>query len=244
MPASELTGQVALVTGAGRGIGRAIALALAEQGAAVALLARSSRALESVAATVQATGGTAHVVPADVSQEDAVRSSVANVIERFGRLDVVVNCAGIGIFKPLVETSTEEWDRVMAVNARGAFLVCREVVPLLAKTGGGVILNIASVVGVKGYVNQGAYTASKHALMGLTKVLAQEVQPLGIRVYALCPGGVDTDLVTRARPDLDRSVLMTPEEVAEVALFLVRQRGNAVVDQINLRRASSAPWFD
>ena len=108
---------------------------------------------------------------------------------------------------------------------------------------GGCIVNVASVVGVKGYVNQGAYSASKHALMGLTKVLAQELQPNGIRVHMVCPGGVATDLVKQARPDLDTSDLMTAEEVAEVILFLARQRGRGIVDQINLRRASSAPWF-
>lgn len=243
MPSNELAGKVALVTGAGRGIGRAIVLALADKGAAVALVARSDAELDALATTIASAGGQALAAPADVSQEEAVRAAVAAVVERWGRLDVVVNCAGIGIFKPLVETGADEWDRVMAVNARGAFLVCRETVPWLERSGGGVILNVASVVGVKGYVNQGAYTASKHALMGMTKVLAQEVQPLGIRVYAVCPGGVDTDLVTHARPDLDRSVLMTPEEVAVVALFLITQRGNAVIDQINLRRANSAPWF-
>ena len=132
----------------------------------------------------------------------------------------------------------------MAVNARGPFLMSREAIPVMAAGGGGSIVNIASVVGIKGYVNQGAYTASKHALMGLSKVLAQEVQPLGIRVHVLCPGGVDTEMAGQARPDLDRSQLMTPAEVAEVVLFLLQQRGRAVVDQINLRRASGSPWIE
>lgn len=240
---ASLQDQVALVTGASRGIGAAISLALACEGVRVALVARSARHLESVRQQIEAAGGSALPLQADVSQEAEVRAAVQTAVERFGRLDILVNCAGIGVFKPLVETTPEEWDRIMAVNARGPFLMCREVVPVMARHGGGCIVNIASVVGVKGYVNQAAYTASKHALMGMTKVLAQEVQAQGIRVHVICPGGVDTDLATQARPDLDTSVLMTPEDVAEITLLLIKQKGNALIDQINVRRATSSPWF-
>jgi 3-oxoacyl-[acyl-carrier protein] reductase len=142
-----------------------------------------------------------------------------------------------------VETTTEEWDRVMAVNVRGAFMMSRQVVPLMAAQESGCIVNVSSVVGIKGYLNQGAYTASKHALMGLTKVLAGETAPLGIRVHAICPGGVDTDLVGQARPDLKRDDLIQPQEIADLVALLVGQRGNAIVDQINVRRATSSPWF-
>ena len=239
----DLAGQVALVTGASRGIGLAIALELAGEGAAVVLAARTLADLEIVREGIESTGGHAIVLPLDVAQEQQVRHVVGATEARYGRLDVLVNCAGIGVFAPLLETTVQDWDRVMAVNARGPFLLCREAVPLLARSGGGCIVNIASVVGVKGYVNQGAYTASKHALLGMTKVLAQEVAPLGVRVHAVCPGGVDTDLVAQARPDLDLSVLMAPKEIADIVLFLVKQRGNAIIDQINVRRASSVPWF-
>jgi len=240
---ASLQDQVALVTGASRGIGAAISLALAREGVRVALVARSIPDLEAVRQQIEAAGGSALAVQADVSQEAEVRAAVQAAVDRLGRLDILVNCAGIGVFKPLVETFAEEWDRIMAVNARGPFLMCREVVPVMARNGGGCIVNISSVVGIKGYVNQAAYTASKHALMGMTKVLAQEVQAQGIRVHALCPGGVDTDLATQARPDLDTSVLMTPEDVAEIALLLIKQKGNALIDQINVRRATSSPWF-
>jgi len=236
----DLAERIALVTGASRGIGRAIAEEMANQGAHVLLCARSAGDLAQVASGIADQGGCAECVLADVSREadvvDAVRSCRAH-----GRLDILVNCAGIGVFGPIVETTTEDWDRIMAVNVRGAFLMCREGSPLMSE--GGCIVNMASVVGVRGYTNQGAYTASKHALMGLTKVLAQELQPRGIRVHAVCPGGVDTDLVASARPDLDRSILMRPEEIAEIVLFLVGQTGNALVDQINVRRAVSSPWF-
>lgn len=219
-------------------------MACAKEGADVGLLARSEADLEAVAERARVHGAKALPLVTDVSDEAQVQSAMAQIKATWGRIDVLVNCAGIGVFGPVSETSTADWDRVMAVNARGPFLVCREAVPLLTRDGQACILNVASVVGVKGYFHQGAYTASKHALMGLTKVLSQELQPEGIRVHALCPGGVDTDLVTKARPDLDTSVLMAPEEVARIAMFLIQQPGNAVIDQINVRRAVSSPWFN
>jgi 3-oxoacyl-[acyl-carrier protein] reductase len=163
-------------------------------------------------------------------------------MERSGRLDILVNNAGMGIFKPLAQTSTDDWDAIMRVNARGPFILCREAIPYLTQQKRSYIVNISSVVGVKGYENQSAYAASKHALMGMTKALAREVRNLGIRVHAICPGGVETQLVAGARPDLDTSVLMQPEEIADAVLFLVTREGNAVIDEIHLRRESSIPW--
>ncbi len=235
--------KVGIITGASRGIGKAIAVALARKGVSLALVARSEADLARVQASIEKEGGAAFPVVADVADETQVVEAIQASTEHYGRIDILVNCAGIGVFQPLVQTTTADWDHVMAVNVRGAFIACRAAVPLMAQGGGGCIINIASVVGVKGYTNQGAYTASKHALMGMTKVLAQEVQPLRIRVHAVCPGGVNTDLVGRARPDLDHSVLMRPEEIADIVLFLIGQAGNAIVDQINIRRASSTPWF-
>jgi 3-oxoacyl-[acyl-carrier protein] reductase len=243
-----LQGKVAIVTGAGRGIGRSIALALGRAGAAVALAARTESELREVEGAIErmdfirARGGRAVAISTDVSQEQDVKALVQETIAHFGHLDILINNAGIGIYGPLVETTTEQWDRIMAVNARGPFLLCREAIPYLKRRPHPFIINITSVVGVKGYVNQAAYSASKHAVMGMTKALAKEVQADGIRVHAICPGGVDTEMVSRARPDLDRSVLMQPEEIAEVVLFLLTRRGNAVMDAVYLRRAASTPW--
>lgn len=242
MQEKPLQGKVAIVTGAGRGIGRSIALTLARNGTRVSLAARTEAELQAVQSEIGAFGGQAASFPTDVSDESGVISLVRNTVERFGRLDILINNAGIGIFGPLVETTTEQWDRIMAINARGPFLLCREAIPYLRQREQAFIINITSVVGVKGYVNQAAYSASKHAVMGMTKALAKEVQSDGIRVHAICPGGVDTQLASQARPDLDRSVLMQPQELADIVLFLVTRQGNAVMDEIHVRRAASTPW--
>lgn len=242
MQDKSLVGKVAIVTGAGRGIGRNIALALAARGIGVSLAARTEAELNAVQSEIEGFGGQAVSFPTDISRETEVIALVRNTVEQLGRLDVLINNAGAGVFGPLVEASVEEWDQVMAVNARGPFLLCRESIPYLKQQEQTFIINITSVVGVKGYINQAIYSASKHAVMGMTKVLAKEVQRDGIRVHAICPGGVDTDMVGQARPDLDRSELMQPEEIADVVLFLVTRKGNAVIDEIHLRRESSIPW--
>lgn len=242
MREQALEGRVAIVTGASRGIGRAIALTLADHGARLSLAARREPDLQAVRAEIEAGGGQAACYPTDVSREPEVVRLVQATVARFGRLDIVVNNAGLGIFGPLAEMTAEQWDSVMAVNARGPFLLCREAIPYLRQQPQSFIVNISSVVGIKGYANQAAYSASKHALMGMSAALAKEVQEDGIRVHAICPGGVDTPMVRQARPDLDPSVLITPEEIADLVLFLVTRRGNAVVDQMYVRRAASTPW--
>ncbi len=239
---AALDGKVAIVTGAGRGIGRSIALTLARNGACVALAARTEVELRAVQSEIESFGGQAATFPTDMSREADIIALVRQAIDGFGRLDILVNNAGTGVFKPLVETTTEEWEQVMAVNARGPFILCREAIPYLRQAGRAYIVNIASVVGVKGYVNQAVYGASKHAVMGMSKALGKEVQKDGIRVHAICPGGVDTELTTVARPDLNRSVLIQAQEIADVVLFLVTRQSNAVIDEIDVRREASTPW--
>ena len=143
----------------------------------------------------------------------------------------------------LDETRTEDLDRCWSINARAPFLLCREALPLLREAPAGFIVNISSVVGVKGYPLQSAYTASKHALRGMTISLAEELRNTNIRVHVVCPGGVDTGMVDSVRPDIRKRDLIRPEEVAELVLYLVTRRGNAVVDELHIRRATAAPWF-
>ena len=239
----RLTGKVAIVTGAGRGIGRAISLALAKEAATIVLTARAIDKLKETAQLVTAAGGKAQIVPAELTDEQSIKDLVRATGERFNRLDILVNNAGITHSAELEETATEDWDRCQQINSRAPFILCREALPLLRKSEAAYIINIASVVGVKGYPLQSAYTASKHALRGMTISLSEELKDSNIRVHLLCPGGVDTDLVRNVRPDIKKQDLMQPEEIAELVLYLITHKGNAVIDELHIRRAASTPWF-
>ena len=241
--ADRLAGKVALVTGASRGIGKAIAIALGSEAATLILAARTQPALQDVAEQLRAAGVEAMAAVTDMTSEESIRSLVQHVQQEYGRLDILVNNAGVVYAGPLAETATADWDRLMTINARGPFILCREAMGMLKQAHDGRIVNISSVVGVKGYPNQTAYTASKHALRGMSMALAEEVKDHGVRVHVVCPGGVATDMVGSVRPDIDKKELIQPEEIAELVLYLVTHHGNAVVDELRIRRASSAPWF-
>ena len=242
MPELQITGQVALVTGGGKGIGRGIALMLADAGARVVVAARTAAGIDAVAAEIVARGGDAIALRCDVSQEADVVRLFGEVSDRCGGLDILVNNAGVGVFGPLVQFGADDFDTIMAVNVRGTFLCCRQAMRLMIPRRRGTIINISSVVGFRGYEDQSAYTASKHGVMGLTKSLALEAQQHGIRVSAVLPGGVDTQMIRRSRPDLDASVMMQPEDVANAVEYLLSLSDRAAVDQIYIRRRESRPF--
>ena len=187
--------------------------------------------------------GVAHIIHVELTEEDSIRNLVKVTGEKLGRLDILVNNAGVTHSAPLEQTLTEDWQRCLSINARAPFILCREALPLLKKSNSAHIVNISSVVGIKGYPLQSAYTASKHALRGMTMSLAEELRGSNIRVHLLCPGGVDTDMVERVRPDIAKDELIKPEEIAELALYLITHKGKAVVDELRIRRATAAPWF-
>lgn len=239
----ELVSKVAIVTGASRGIGGAISIALAKEAATVVLAARSIKKLQETADKIEEAGGKAEIVVTELTEEESIKNLVKTTYEKFNRLDILINNAGITHSAKLEQTATEDWQRCIDINARAPFILCRETLPLLKKSHTAHIINIASVVGVKGYPLQSAYTASKHALRGMTISLAEELKGSNIRVHLLCPGGVDTDMVGSVRPDIPKKDLIKPEEIAELVIYLVTHKGNAVIDELHIRRAASGPWF-
>ncbi|MFP4056394.1 MAG: SDR family NAD(P)-dependent oxidoreductase [Candidatus Brocadiia bacterium] len=237
-----LEGKVALVTGGGRGIGRAIALALAREGAAVAVTARSADQLDHTAQLLREAGSPALAVPADVAQPDQVRRMADQVARELGPVDILVNNAGMARFAPVLEAKAEDWRRMFEVNLLGAFLCTQAVLGSMVQRGRGWIINVSSSAGVKGYPRQSGYCASKHGLIGFAKALALETQPHGIRVHTICPGAVDTAMARTHRNIDDPADWMQPEEVARTVVFLASLDGVAMVDCVVMRRYKATPW--
>ncbi len=231
-----LTGKVALVTGAGRGTGRVIALRLAREGAAVALLARSADQLRAVAEEIEAAGGQSLVTPADVADATAVERAVAAAEARFGGLDAVINNAGISLAAPSADYPLENWHRVLDTNLTGAFICSRAAYAALKRRGGGQIIAIASGAGRQGYPRMAAYCASKFGLIGLMQALAAEWGPEHIKVSTILPGSIMTDFGGRSAADRSRSgaKYIAPEDVADAVVFLLGQAGRAWTQEMNV----------
>jgi NAD(P)-dependent dehydrogenase (short-subunit alcohol dehydrogenase family) len=186
-------GKAALVTGASSGLGRATAIALARTGADVALVARSREELESVEEEVSKLGRRALTLPVDLASETEPTEAVGRSVEAFGRIDILVNAAGTDAPSMVEQLSVEGWDRTLAVNLRAPFLLSKTAFPHMRKAGGGIIVNVSSVAGKKGWANASAYCASKFGLTGLTEALADEGKEHGIRAIVLYPGAMDTN---------------------------------------------------
>jgi short-subunit dehydrogenase len=230
----RLAGQVALVSGASRGIGRAVALAFAREGARMSLLARGRAELDRVAATLEAAGGSALVVPGDAAEEGTAARAVEATLARFGRLDCLVAAQGTGTFGPLEGTRLAEWDAMVRGNLTATYLLCRAVLPPMLAAGRGTIVAVVSLAAVRAIPGCAAYTASKAGVLGLVRALAAEVRTRGVRVAALCPGAVDTTFWDGIPGPLDRSRMLRPEAVAEAALMVAVQPPEAFVEEIVL----------
>jgi 3-oxoacyl-[acyl-carrier protein] reductase len=226
-------------------MGRSIAKALAANGALVGLSSRTESELRAVQAEIEREGGQAITIPGDIGDETHSIDLVARIVAHFGRLDILVNNAGIGAGGPWATTNTQDYDRVLAVNVRAPFIICREAIPHLKKQGRGHIINILSIGGVLCYENYGTYAVSKNALRALTITLSKDLRKDNIRVHAISMGAVDTPLLQKGlqtRPDIDPSKLVRPEEIADLVVFLVTWRGNGVIDEINIRRPDAHYW--
>lgn len=238
----ELKDKVMLVTGASRGIGKNLSTMLADRGANVIMTARNERLLSETVTQIISSGGNAKYIVADLANDGDIFHLFSQIKKIYGRLDVLVNNAAIGVFGKLVDFSMDDFDRIMRVNLRAVYLCCQQALKFMIAAKGGHIINISSVVGIKGYPNQTAYTASKHGIMGLTKALAAEVQEHGICVSVILPGGVDTDFATAARPDLDRSILIPPSDISKTVMYILELSANSMVDEIYIRRRTNRPF--
>ena len=226
----KLEGRTAIVTGAGRGIGRSVARRFAEEGARVVLVSRTLEELEETARLVADAGGVALPIPADVMRPEAARECVANAERELGPVDILVNNAGVFIWRPFLELTPDEWDRVIATNLTGSANFCRAVLPGMVARRRGRIVNVASVHGILGEANVSAQSAAKFGLIGLTQSLAREFREHNIAVNAVCPGAVEnrldeTGAADRASPLAEK---LWPRDVARTVLFLASDDAAAI----------------
>ncbi|MBE5766685.1 MAG: SDR family oxidoreductase [Clostridiales bacterium] len=236
----DYSGRVALITGAGGGIGRAIAVRLAQNGIRLVLCGRTEAKLVETAKL--ACSVPCHIVTGDLCDPTFPAKCIQAAISAFGQLDILINNAGLAQSQPFEAITPDEYDRIMNTNVKAPFLMCQAALPYLRASDCAAILNIASVTAHKGYPLQSIYSASKHALIGMSKSLANEVYKDGIRVHVISPGGVFTDMVRISRPDLSEEGMILPEDVAEVAAFFLENRTNAVIDEIQMHRVGKEPF--
>jgi len=234
----SLKNKVVIVTGASRGIGRAIALLFAQEGAQVVLAARRKQDLSRVEKEIKRQGGTSWVVPCDVSKEKSVKNLIKKTVQEFRRIDILINNAGIGIHKPIIQFTAQDWDTTLDTNLKGPFFCTKEVLPIMIKQKSGQIINIGSLAGKNPIANLAAYCASKFGLIGFSGSVGLEVRNYGIKLNLLLPGTVDTSFgkrKPRAKPGQHPQNALTAEEVAEACLFLAQQESLAWTSQMNIR---------
>ncbi len=231
---NTLAGKVALVTGAGRGIGKAISLLLAESGCRVVLASRSRDQLDAVAATIEKNKGEAFSVPTDLTRDDDIHRLVGLVREKWSSVDILINNAGWGKKAPVVRAKIEDWDETLRVNLRAPMLLAHLLVPDMVSKGEGAVVNIGSISGKSGEANGSAYSASKFGLIGFTQSLYEEVRESGIKVAVILPGFVDTPLIPPNR-QLDRSKMIRAEDVAQAVHFVLTSPPTCCPVEITVR---------
>jgi 3-oxoacyl-[acyl-carrier protein] reductase len=236
---SELAGRVVLVTGAGSGLGREVALQAGAGGARLALMDVRADRLERVEAEARARGAETLAIVADLTREPDVARAVAAAVERFGQLDAVVNSAGVFYGGPIVETPMEQFDRVHAVNVRGLYLVCREAARVMLPRRSGHLVNVSSIAGKRGVVNESAYALGKWAVVGLGECLALELGAQNIRVSTVCPGGMDTPFWENDPRAMDTSRFLAAGDVARAIVGILALPEGVVVKEAQVYRPGS-----
>lgn len=239
----KLSGKTVLITGASAGIGWASALALAGEGANLVLSARRQERLAELEAAVQKAGGKAVSLLGDAKEEETARRAVDLAIKTFGSLDILINNVGVGNYKNLVDTSAEDYDEMMDSNVRSTFLFTRYAVPVMIKQGSGTVLMISSMAGVYGFGGEAVYCASKFAQVGFAQALDKELRPYGIKVGAICPGGVKTEFALgkgRTEQGVAASGMLDPEDVAGVVLMACTQSPRSRIIEVQMRTMDEA----
>jgi 3-oxoacyl-[acyl-carrier protein] reductase len=226
----KLADKVAIITGGGRGIGLAIARAFTAEGAAVVLAARTLAEIEAAASSLRAEGSRAAAIPCDATDEEQVKTLIKESLKAFGRIDVLVNNAGAGAFRPAYGTPNSTWDKMMDVNARTTFLCTKHVWRSMQANGGGSIINVSSTSGTRAYPMYAAYTASKWGQIGFTKATAEEGKPDNIRVNAIAPGKVDTAM--REAIAEDKTRMLRPDDCAGAAVFFASDDSRYITGQV------------
>ena len=240
--ANNLDNKTLLLTGAGGGIGRAIAVRLAKEGMNIILFGGNN--LEKLNETREAVEvfSSCLMLPGDLTDIDFMTTALEKAAAFRDGIDVLINNAGVAANAPFEKVTLEEYDKIMNINVKVPFLLTQKVLPFLKRSVSPTIINIASVTGHAGYLQQSIYSASKHALLGMTKSIAAEYYKENIRVHAISPGGVFTDMVKVTRPDLTGEGMIMPEDIAEIAYFFLAHRGNAVIDEILVHRVGKEPF--
>lgn len=233
MEQKKLLDRVIWITGASRGLGRAMALALAAEGAKVIVSARDLTTIQKVAQEIADEKGQAFAIPCDVQNSDEINYLVATVKQTWGAIDILINNAGIGIFHKIIDTTETEWDALMATNLRGAFLCTKAVLSEMIARKSGHIINVVSVAGKQAYYNCGGYCASKFGLYGFTEVLRQETRKYGIHVTALLPGATDTAIWSEA--NVDHTLMMDTTDVAKIVVSICAFNEKAMIEEVVLR---------
>jgi 3-oxoacyl-[acyl-carrier protein] reductase len=231
----KLKKKVALVTGAGRGIGKAIALTMANDGASVILTSRTLRELEGVRQTIEERGGKARSIVADLTRDGDVGKVFSQISAEFGRLDILVNNAGIGHFAPVRLLAAKDFDAMWNLNMRALFLCTQNAIPMMENQKSGTIVNISSLAGKNAFVNGAGYAATKWALMGFSKCLMLEVREYNIRVITVCPGSVDTSFNPLEGKRGNSGKILKPQDVAEAVLNAITLPEHAMMSEIDLR---------
>jgi NADP-dependent 3-hydroxy acid dehydrogenase YdfG len=232
-PSDAIPGQVALITGASRGIGLAIARRLGKMGARVSICARDQANLEEAVSVLRAEGSDVLATAADVTREDQISTLVRNTQQNLGPIDILVNNAGIGIFGPFLQQSEADWDAVMNTNLKSVFLMSRAVAPEMIQRKTGQIINIGSLAGKNTFANGAIYCASKWGLLGLTGCMAEDLRGHGIRVSAICPGSVNTEFSPHAGKDASK--MLQPDDVAHAVATLVTQSPGSFISEVLMR---------